>query len=141
MRSLALFSAIILIFQQGFFSASSSRTARLKIRFNTAIVRLTLAGGSWASLHYPQSRRRTPHTCKGPPATLGVCELQGCCFYDPGLKGVAYPKFANRVHSEENLCYLGSHRTIWPKKRNLFRIELGMEVLKPFFDCGAKAAA
>jgi len=51
---------------------------------------------------------------------------------------MAYPKFAARVHSEENLCYPGSYKTIWLKKRNLFRIELGMEVQKPFLDCGGQ---
>ncbi|MCX5888332.1 MAG: hypothetical protein NTY36_02645 [Deltaproteobacteria bacterium] len=49
MRSRALFSGSILTSQQDFLSASSSRTARLNMRFITAIVRLTLA----ADLGFP----------------------------------------------------------------------------------------
>ena len=40
-------------------------------------------------------------------------------------KGVICSKSAKKIHFEGNLCYPGFHKTIWPRKRNLFDVKLG----------------
>jgi len=57
------------------------------------------------------------------------------------MEGVGMAIFLKDIFTLRNLCYYASQKTIWIHERNLCGFELGREVPKPFFDCGAKAAA
>ena len=94
--------------------------------------------------YFAISRHQESLSCLGSPLPInaGLGSLSSTAKRYPGSKGVVYPKFRGKLLLQRNSWYYAVDERSRLKEWHLWEILTeAKRSPKPFFDCGAKAAA